>query len=205
MKGLVLKDIFVITKQSKMLLFVLVIFAFSAAADETMIPFVIFYASLLPVTALAYDEHAKWNTLAKMMPYSPFEVVFSKYVLGYIMVALAGAICLIAQTMISAVKNSSVGAESSFLLLFYMAVALLIQTVDFPLMFRFGVEKGRLWFMLLTVATIIVTVAAGTNLFDRSADAELSTWVVPASAVILAVFANIVSIFISIKFYCRGK
>ena len=51
------------------------------------------YAALLPVTALAWDEQSKWDGLAKMMPYSKFELVFSKYTVGYISVAAAAALC----------------------------------------------------------------------------------------------------------------
>ncbi|MEG2037837.1 MAG: ABC-2 transporter permease, partial [Ruthenibacterium sp.] len=62
MKGLLLKDFYVLWKQARVLL--LLMLAFTVLPG--MSAFVILYAAMLPYTALAYDEQAKWDTLAAM-------------------------------------------------------------------------------------------------------------------------------------------
>ena len=80
MKALIKKDIFTVLKSMKVFLVIIILFSiipgFSASS------FAVVYASMLPLTALAYDERSKWDTLAATMPYSPWQIVGSKYALG---------------------------------------------------------------------------------------------------------------------------
>lgn len=85
MSALLLKDYYVIFRQMK--IFLLLILVFSCIPGTFYSTFAVVYASMLPYTALAYDERSRWDQMAAMMPYSARDVVLSKYLFGWIAVA----------------------------------------------------------------------------------------------------------------------
>lgn len=88
MSALLLKDYYVIFRQMK--IFLLLILVFSCIPGTFYSTFAVVYASMLPYTALAYDERSRWDQMAAMMPYSARDVVLSKYLFGWIAVAVSG-------------------------------------------------------------------------------------------------------------------
>ena len=150
MKALLKKDIFVLMRQMRMFLLMIAIFA--VIPQMNMSIFAIVYCGMLPYTAMAYDERSKWDDLAAAMPYTVGDIVLSKYVLGWL--AVGGA------TVLSALGNFIFGrfAAADFsmdALLPSMCVGLLAMAVTLPPMFRFGVEKGRMFFIFLFVALAV--------------------------------------------------
>ena len=75
--------------------FLVLIIIFSIMPNMPISPFAMIYAAMLPINALAWDEQSKWNNLADMMPYSKFQLVFTKYLFGYI--------CLFCAALLSAI------------------------------------------------------------------------------------------------------
>ena len=106
MKGLLLKDLYTLGKQMKIFLVLLV--AFALIPGYSISAFAVMYAAMLPMTALAYDERSKWDTLAAMMPYSTGALVLSKYLLGYFLAFCAALIALAAQVALSLFQHTSV-------------------------------------------------------------------------------------------------
>ena len=147
MSALLLKDYYVIFRQMK--IFLLLILVFSCIPGTFYSTFAVVYASMLPYTALAYDERSKWDQLAAMMPYSARDVVLSKYVFGWIGVAIAAAATFVLQTILSFVWLSDVTGPSVPVILLSVCVAVCILDITLPMMFRFGVEKGRLAMFLI--------------------------------------------------------
>lgn len=152
MKGLLYKDACTLVRQVGIMLALVVLFGCVQRGSMTAVA--IFYASLLPMTALAYDERCKWDTMAAGMPYSDLALVGSKYALGGVCVAGAMAVCLLAQLAFGSFR-----AEDAVSTLLIALLAFALNVIELPVMFRFGVEKGRLVFLLLTcggVSAILV-------------------------------------------------
>lgn len=146
MKALIQKDVYVLWKQMK--LFVIVMLVIMAGNGSFGSVFVVIWCAMLPYTALAYDERCKWDQLAAMMPYSPRDLVLSKYVLGWLCAGAAGVLVLAAQAVIRAFRLPlETGSPLAVLLSFCASVCVLAITL--PLMFRFGVERGRMGMFLL--------------------------------------------------------
>ena len=101
MKALLLKDFYVMWKQTRVLL--LLILVFSCLPGAFYPTFAVVYAAILPYTAMAYDERSKWGQLAAMLPYADREIVLSKYCFGYLAIAVAAGISLVLQTVLTAV------------------------------------------------------------------------------------------------------
>ena len=155
MNALILKDFYVMWKQTKILL--ILILVFSCLPGAFYPTFAVVYAAILPYSAMAYDERSKWDQLAAMMPYSTRDIVLSKYALGWLLMVCAMVLCLAVQTVARFVGTDlDTVAPSGYLL--GLLAGVLILNITLPLFFRFGVEKGRMWMFLLI---ILVCGAAG--------------------------------------------
>lgn len=145
MSALIYKDWCVMWKQMRFFfVFILILSAIPSAFNQV---FAVVYAAMLPYTSMAYDERSHWNQLAAMMPFSPADIVVSKYALGWIFVGGAAVISALIQFVLSLVIRST--SLSLAVLFLSVCSALCILAITLPLMFRFGVEKGRLVMFLI--------------------------------------------------------
>ena len=202
MKALLLKDFYVMWKQTRVLL--LLILVFSCLPGAFYPTFAVVYAAILPYTAMAYDERSKWGQLAAMLPYADREIVLSKYCFGYLAIAVAAGISLVLQTVLTAVWDraaENLSPLSSILLAICMGVGVLALTL--PLMFRFGVEKGRL-VMFLIIFLVCGGAGAVTGITSELSDSGryLMTLALPGAA-LAAVILTAVSIPRSLRMYRR--
>ena len=204
MKGLLLKDFFTLSKSLRV--FLVLILLFACMPGYNMAIFAVVYASLLPVTALSYDERCKWDTLAAMSPYSPADMVVSKYLLGYIGILFAAVLALAVHAVYGIFSSSSdTGYISS--ILGGAVSGLLIIALTMPAMYKFGVEKGRIAFFVI----LAVTFGAVAGLSALADKGELSRFSLRLGAgtgivILLAVILlNVVSIILSIRFYSKRE
>lgn len=197
MKGLLLKDIYTLTKQLKLFLVLIVVFA--VWPGFSMAGFAICYSTMLPITALAYDERSKWNKLAATMPYSAEDMVLSKFVLGYICIGCSAAISLISRVIYSTVKSGAISPEIFWETLCFVFVGLIFAAINMPVMIRFGVEKGRLIFFAMIFIAAIAAMLFSSNFAVTAVN-------FPPALIILILFgssvaANIISMGLSQKYY----
>ena len=144
MKALILKDTYVIWRQMKY--FLVMILLFSALPSGFNNAFAVIYAAMMPYTALAYDERSKWDQMAAMMPYSARDVVLGKYVFGWLCIGAAAVLSGLLQAVLSLVIHR---AFLPSVIALSVLGALCILAITLPLMFRMGVEKGRLAMFLI--------------------------------------------------------
>ena len=192
MKALVLKDFYVLWKQMRMFLLIMVLLSVVGGIFNSV--FVVVWCAMLPYTAMAYDERSHWDQLAAMMPFSKRDLVLSKYVLGWLCMAAATVLSLAFQTAAFAF-NHEAPSLSVWAMCFLGGTLALDLTL--PMVFRFGVEKGRWGFMIIVFGVAVLGgVVAG-------AAEELPGMPVPAMALLplAAVAATAVSIPLSMKLY----
>ena len=155
MKALVQKDFYVIWKQMRIYVLVLVLLSMVNSAFNMV--FLVVWCSMLPYTALAYDERCKWDQMAAMMPYSPRDLVLSKYVLGWLCAGAASVIVLAVQAIIRVLHlPMATGTPLAVLRSFCASAGVLAVTL--PVMIRFSVERGR---MVMFLVIFLVCGAAG--------------------------------------------
>lgn len=203
MKGLLLKDYFTLLKQLRFYLVFLLIFTIIPNMNLSSIAIV--YAAMLPITVIAYDERSKWDQLAAMMPYSKRELVFSKYLLGYIGVALFSIITLVLQVAVGLIGKNGFSTEQGMTIFVTAAAALVLLAINLPFMFWLGVERGRVVFMII----IGVTVFLGMMSADSAKNLLANQTITESQLIVLSgavtIFANVVSVFISSKIYRNKK
>ena len=198
MSALLLKDYYVIFRQMK--IFLLLILVFSCIPGAFYSTFAVVYASMLPYTALAYDERSHWDQMAAMMPYSDRDLVLSKYVFGWLSTAAAAAASFVLQTVLAAVWPGAEGPSVPVILL-SVCVAVCILDITLPMMFRFGVEKARLAMFLIIF--LVCAGAGAISVIDQSGgpDFGFQMWAPPAVAVVMTA----VSVPLSVRFYGRRR
>lgn len=192
MKALVLKDFYVLWKQMRMFLLIMVLLSVVGGIFNSV--FVVVWCAMLPYTAMAYDERSHWGQLAAMMPYSKRDIVLSKYVLGWLCMAAAMVLSLVFQTAASVVTRES--PTLSALAMSFLGGVIALD-ITLPMVLRFGVERGRWGFMV-----IIFGVAALGGAIAGMAE-ELPSISLPAMVLLplAAVIATAVSIPLSMKLY----
>lgn len=193
MRGLLLKDIYVVTKQLTLILFVIPVLGLFGGS--TMSTFAILLGSVLPMTAIAYDERCKWSELAAMMPYSKKDLILNKYILGYLCIGAASVLVVFGRVIAELLGSQS--TENSFnTLMFVIFGGLLFIAVNTPILFKFGSEKGRFVFIF----AMILIGASGPIL--ANIDPQLLSTLLNISPIMLllvAVVLNVISIMISVK------
>lgn len=199
MMGLILKDVYTIVSQAKFFLILIAVMAF--LQSDFIFAYAVFYAAMLPVTALGYDERAKWNTIADMMPYTAEQIVGSKYMMGYAMVAFSAALVVIGR-LVGAAFGNPFNPEFFAPLVLVACGALSLEAVMLPAMFWLGVERGRLLFIAVVVVGIVGSVSLLENLdFTLMQGSFLS---LTLGAALLTACVNAVSFLLSKKLYRRG-
>lgn len=201
MRGLVLKDAYTMASEVKYLLLLTAIVFF--LQNDWLFIFFILYASALPITSLAYDEQAKWKNLADMLPFTPKQLVGSKYLLGYI---LAGGATLVVLASKGIGQGGAWGAGHMILVGVVFCISIVIGAVQFPLMYGIGVEKGRLLFILLTVVSSSLMYSAAGILEETAFSYGTGFWIKAFFALaVFTVIFSLISFHISVKLYQRTK
>ncbi len=180
MTGLILKDIYTMLKQTKLLLLFIVVIGF--LQDDFILTYGICYASMLPITVLGYDERAKWNKLADMLPYTTNELVGSKYILGALSVGAAAFIMVCIKWLHTLTGKAAFSPNYWVVLLLTVCTAFLLLSVNLPFMFWIGVERGRLLFVIFVVAVLMFAVTALDHLEFIKTQTSLSPLILAAPA-----------------------
>ena len=194
MNALLLKDFYVLWKQMKA--FLLLILVFSALPGSYNAIFAVAYAAPLPYSCVAYDERSKWDQLAAMMPYSTRDLVLSRYALGWIAGAGACLLSLILQGGFAVILHRDMQIDT-LIASFFVCIATLAITL--PLIFRFGVERGRLIMFLIIFLVCGSAGALGAVADTASGPPPAAVWLLlPVSLVLTAL-----SISLSVRWYAK--
>ncbi|MGN0627044.1 MAG: ABC-2 transporter permease [Oscillospiraceae bacterium] len=203
MKGLLIKDFYTVAPQIKIFLLMGVVIALSTSGE--MVPFIVLYASMLSMTAMAYDEQCKWGVFADMLPCSAFDSVFCKYLLGWAMVGIMEIFCFASQFIYSVIIGGGSAMEVALMQALYISIAMILQAINLPLMFLFGVEKGRVWLMLFNIAAVVLSFGASEKLAEGAPGVSLPFPAAVGAAAFLAVLVSVISVFLSVKFYNKNR
>lgn len=209
MRGLLLKDFYMMGKYCRTYLLLLVFFMAVSIVGSRSLFFIIYpctLAGMIPVTLLSYDEQSRWSEYCGTLPCSKAQIVSAKYLIGL----LAQLAVLILLGVCQAVRMCMGGVWEAGGYLTLMAVlmfaACAASSACLPFMFRFGVEKGRIAYYLIVGAASAGSLIAG-DFFGQ--DVQTAAPVLSAGTVI-ALFAAeaalyAVSWYLSIVFYQKRE
>lgn len=201
MKALLLKDYYTLGKSLRSL--ALIVLLWSVIPMAFLNVFAMIYGSMIPYSAMAYDQQSRWNTFARLLPYSDRTVVLSRYALGWVSLsvgAFAVAICQGVLTCLPLPAKLSANLSPGFVFA-ALCVGCLLLDLNIPLILRYGTEKAR-WVAILITFLTFASVGALNGLVN---DAKTATATVLsltlAGMLVLTIIATAVSILLSLKFY----
>lgn len=155
MKGILIKDLYVAAKQCKYMLISPIVFVvISVFGKNAGTLFFAAFASLLmsmfPMTIMSFDERSRWDVFSIALPYKRSDMVLSKYVLSMAGNIAAAALYFVISLIVNAGNwdlefNFSIAVIAASFGFIYTAIA-------FPPIFKLGVEKGRIWYLISIVA-----------------------------------------------------
>lgn len=198
MKGLILKDLLNLKRHAKTMLIIFVFYAVLAIAGSETTVFggiIAIMTVMLTITSMAYDEHSNWDKYALTMPLTRRDLVLSKYALG----AILSGIALLLNLAFQLLLGSGAALEAVLISLALFGAGILYLSLLLPLLFKLGVERGRLaMIMVLFLPTAVVLLLAkwGILMFGKAVIAHL-----PYAATVLAILIVSASILISLKIY----
>ena len=205
MKALLLKDYYTLGKSLRSL--ALIVLLWSVIPMAFLNVFAMIYGSMIPYSAMAYDQRSRWDSFARMLPYSDRTVVLSRYALGWISLsvgAFAVAICQGVLTCLPLPAKLSANLSPGFVFA-ALCVGCLLLDLNIPLILRYGTEKAR-WVAILITFLTFASVGALNGLVNdaKTAAAAVLSLALPG-LLALTVIATAVSILLSLKFYRENR
>lgn len=189
MKGLLIKDLLNLRQTGRvwaLLLIVFLVIGFVQQSPAYVGSMLMVMLLLLPVNAMAYDENARWDAYALTMPITRRDLALSKYLLT-LLGAVDAALVSVACGLLMGAGLREVLATVGLLL----AVGLCMVSVLLPLLFRFGVQKGR----MLMIVIVLLPLALAAAFPDAVAGAvPVSTGWLPLAALPLFALSAALSV-----------
>ena len=167
MKGLLLKDFCILKKQMKLMVVFVIFYAIWAVAAKmpTMMgTMVILLSIMMPISSMSYDEAGQWYRYAFSLPIPRRTLVLSKYVLGFL-VSLGGlVVSAIGNIIILALTNGENALESWLAIIGFLELGVIFLSIIITILFKYGVEKGRLFIVVIAVIPSLLVALLGSTL-----------------------------------------
>ncbi|WP_130863861.1 ABC-2 transporter permease [Bacilliculturomica massiliensis] len=213
MKGLMLKDYYNLRKSGKTIIAIMLIYAvFGAVSGQIsfMSAIVAILCATLPISTFSYDDFSKWDSYALSMPVTRRQIILAKYLLSLIMILLGCLVSLLSSfAALAFAEDADAGPLEVFSATGAVAlVCLLMLSIIFPVIVKYGVEKGRIAMIaVFLVPTLLGLLAARMGLLDNLPSADLKAMLIPAliAAPIAVVLLFVLSFALSLHLYSKKE
>ena len=167
MLGLIKKDLLIIINNFKQyLIFILIFIFFAFNGIETIIYFPTLVITMILCSTFNYDDMSKWNSYAIASSITRKEIVTSKYIENIIYSVAISLFTVLFTLLISLINPinlpniiiSTLGSLIGVILLF---------SLGYPLIFKFGAEKGRI-FLVILIFSIAILIGILISIFGIS-------------------------------------
>ena len=155
MTGLMMKDALVMRKTLR--LYALFLLFYSGLAVLGVFPMSMALAMVevivmvLPISSFSYDEAAKWDRYAAVLPVGRTAVVKARYLFLLLVLLAAAAIGLVGSILASLLAREDLG-ELLATLLVSMGLGLMIADIMLPVVYQLGPERARPWMYVIILA-----------------------------------------------------
>ena len=164
MLGFIKKDLLMIKSNIKTLVILLLIYIILAFQGQMDLSFLIpFMSVMIMMSTFSYDLYNKWDAYVISLPNGRKNSVKAKYLSTIILIFATTIIITILSCMISYAKFHIIDFENITSTIFGSLFAtVLLQSLIYPLMYKFGPEKTRIGIM----AIVFCIAAIGGVLFS---------------------------------------
>ena len=212
MSGLIVKDFLILRKTLRSYLMILLIYgavAFSGFWQASFVSgFMMVMVSVLPMNVFAYDKQSKWDVYGLSLPVGRTKTVAARYLAVLIMFAASAVLTTVLGVALNIAGRMEERLEEYLLsCAICVVIAMLINAVMLPLLYRFGSERARMMLFgvmgVIAVLVVILLMPLGglewLNSLDESALEQAAA--LPAAAVAAGLVLLALSFLLSRHFY----
>ncbi len=165
MYGLIKKDFLMIKQNLKILMFVFIVFIGTSIINESDMTFMLhFMTVMISISTFSYDNYNKWDAYAITLPNGRKNVVRAKYISTLAFIIMSFIISFISLLIMQkCVDNINLDIALVELVGCLFAV-FLIMSIMFPIMYKYGIEKGRIVLFLLSFGVTGIAVLIFKNI-----------------------------------------
>lgn len=207
MLGLLLKDLKILALQKRFLIVIFIIFiAFMFTPDISGfgMGYLMFISSILALSTISYDRFDNSNLFLFTLPFSRFQYVLEKYLLGLVLGIVGLLIGLIFNIINFSINNIKIDLNLLYITLFYFSLLFLLLDITIPIELKFTADKGRI--VIIIVLALVLLLAIGLFKLFEYLNIDIINYfkslnfalVIPIYLVIL-VFISLGSFYISYK------
>lgn len=164
MKGLLLKDLYLLRKNMRSYLIIIAVFigvSIFAGDNQFMAFYPCILVCMIPVSLLSFDERSGWERYSAALPYSRAQIVSAKFLIGLMVQVTVMALVVAAQSLRLHFSGELHPAALISMAEMLTTLSLLSSALPLVFMFRYGVEKGRMAYLVA-----IVLAASGSALLS---------------------------------------
>ena len=207
MKGLLIKDFYMMKKYCRAYLLIAVVFiAVSFFAEENL--FMTFYPCLLcgmiPENLVAYDERSHWMEFSGTLPYTKAQIVSGKYLIGLMTQAALLVVTGVAQGIRMAMAGSFALRDFAVLMLLMLCVSTVASSITMPFVFKLGVEKGRVAYYVM-VGVVCGGIVVASNVFRGQMQSEMQVNAPLTLVALVCIGIYALSWYLSVVFYQKRE
>ena len=208
MLGLVKKDLLMIKGNMRQVILFLVVFLILAFQENNIIVIVpVFVSMIVFITTFSYDEYNKWDAYAISLPVSRKNIVKAKYVASIILWVIALLVTVVITGIMGLFEQNINYFEMFGMILGCVFSIVLLEAIMFPLIFKFGVEKGRigLFVGVFAIAGLLGFIFTGIDLENATGFIEIFNKYYYILIPLVAVILLVISYFVSKKIYLKKE
>ena len=158
MRGFIKKDLLMIKSNIKILTILLLIYVVMAFQGQMDLSFLLpFMSVMIMMSTFSYDHYNKWDAYAISLPNGRKSSVKAKYLATLILIIATTIIITILSITISYAKTKIIDFEKIVGTIFGSLFAtILLQSLIYPAMYKFGPEKARIGLMTIIFGVAII-------------------------------------------------
>ena len=208
MLGLIKKEFLLIKANIKSLILIMVMYVAMAIYGSFDITFMIpMFVMILLISTFSYDEYNKWDAYAVTLPMGRKNIITAKYLASLILLMLSSIISFLA-SFISMYFKDTINVMNIFPLIYgYLCGILIVISLMYPLIFKYGSQKGRIGgFVLIVGGSFILGILSKiVNLPELGTTVNWleDYWIIALS--LLTITFLVISYFVSLKIYLKKE
>lgn len=163
MLGFIKKDLLMICQNLKIFGIMFLVFFVLTILNESDMTFILpFMSVMLSISTFNYDHYHHWDAYAVALPNGRTDSVKAKYISTFLFVFFSFLLSLISLFLIK-ICGLSLDSSSFTDLIGCLWAAFLIISFMFPVIYKFGVEKGRIVLFLFFFGVTGIAVLISEN------------------------------------------
>lgn len=157
------KDLYLMLNNRRLFYIVLVLYlGMSILGGQDYTLFIPFMLLMMFLTSFSYDDFNSWHGYGAVLPQGRENYVKGKYVTVIVLSVVSCFFSLLLSFLIGSIKHEGNLMDSLSILAGITGAMLLLISILFPIIFKFGYEKGRIALFIVSFGISGIVIFLGT-------------------------------------------